>query len=343
VANSYRRLGRFGRLGLLLACLAAIKCAAGIDNPRDRQVGSLPQRLAANGGAGPPVAGELTSHELTHQGQRRTYSLYVPPSLQADQAAPLVLVFHGGHGRGDRLAQRIGLNEIARREGFVVAYPDAAGDRHWNDGRSTTESDIDDVSFTLALVEHISAQQDIDQERIYATGFSNGGSFTARLACEASDRIAAFAQVASTMSVELRATCSPDAAVSIMLINGTLDPLVPWAGGKLRKTQRLGKGGEVISADAAVDFWTTNNACDAEPRVAQLDDRDLNDGTTVRETQFGDCRNGSEVVMLAVEGGGHTWPGSPERPRLRKTVGTTSRDIDASEVIWAFFRNHSLR
>lgn len=337
----YRQWARIGRFGLLLAFLAAIRCVAGVGSG-DESGRKWHQSRVADGQPGTSRAGGLETHELTHQEQRRTYALFAPASLRAGEPVPLVLVFHGGHGRGDRLARRIGMNQIAREERFIVAYPDAAGDRHWNDGRTTTRSSIDDVAFTQALIADISAQWEVDPMRIYATGFSNGGSFTARLACELSESIAAFAQVSSTMSVELRAACAPDRAVPIMIINGTQDPLVPWHGGSLRQSRKLGKGGEVISAADALEFWTTQNACSAESDVRRLEDRDPDDGTSVERTRYGDCRGQAEVQLIAVEGGGHTWPGSPERPRLKRTVGKTSRDINASELIWEFFSSHPL-
>ena len=327
---------------MLLAFLAAIRCVAGVDSGQDSSR-KWSQARTGDGGTTAARAGGLETHELTHQDQSRSYALYVPSSLVTGEAVPLVLVFHGGHGRGDRLARRIGMNDIARQQGFIVAYPDAAGDRHWNDGRSTTRSGIDDIAFTLALIDDIGSLQQIDPTRVYATGFSNGGSFTARLACELSENIAAFAQVGSTMSVELRAACAPGRAVPIMIINGTRDPLVPWQGGSLRKSRQLGKGGEVISAADALEFWAGQNACSADPEVTRFEDRDPDDGTSVERTRFSDCRDHTEVSLVAVEGGGHTWPGSQERPRLKRTVGTTSREINASELIWDFFRNHQLR
>ena len=285
----------------------------------------------------------LKIYELHQRERLRTYSLYTPSSYKGDHPVPLVVAFHGGHGRGAWMAQRVGLSEIAEREGFIVSYPDAAGDRHWNDGRPTTSTNVDDVSFVAALIDRIKEIRNIEPRRIYAIGLSNGGSFTARLACELSDRLAAFAQVASTMSIELKAICKPKKPVPIMIVNGTSDPLVPWKGGELRQTQRLGKGGKVIAAAETVRFWATANGCSGEPAVDKLPDRDPYDETRVERTHYKNCRDETEVVLLAIEGGGHTWPGSAERPGLKRVVGRTSRDINASELIWDFFRKHSLR
>jgi polyhydroxybutyrate depolymerase len=130
---------------------------------------------------------------------------------------------------------------------------------------------------------------------------------------------------------------APLRAVSVLIINGTDDPLVPWAGGDVH----LGplELGQVLSVADTVKFWVSNNKCASLPLVTQLPDKDPSDGTTVRKETYGGCEDGAEVVLYAVEGGGHTWPGglqySPE-----SIIGRTSRDFDASEVIWQFFKEH---
>jgi polyhydroxybutyrate depolymerase len=285
--------------------------------------------------------GAILDGTLIDQGVERHYTLYRPGSLREDTRPPLLLLFHGGHGQGSRLSRRLGMNEIAEREGFVVAYPDAV-EGHWNDGRGSTATGIDDVAFVSHLIDELREEQGIDASRVYAAGISNGGSFSARLACELSGRIAAIAQVVSTMSRELRASCAPERAIPVLLINGVDDPLVPWKGGELRKSGRLGKGGTVISAADAIEFWVTHNGCEVAPRIDTLADRDPGDGTRVEQTRYEDCSNGTSVELLAIRGGGHTWPGTAERPRLSRIVGGTSQDINASEVLWQFVSRYRL-
>jgi polyhydroxybutyrate depolymerase len=251
-----------------------------------------------------------------------------------------VLIFHGGFGSGADLASRIGMNAVADRAGFVAVYPDAF-DKHWNDGRETTASGPNDVNFVTALVERVRSNRPIDPRRIYATGLSNGGYFTLRLACERADLLAAVAPVMSTFPAPLRERCRPTRPLPLLLIGGTADPLVPWTGGELKRGPQLGgKGGTVISVHDTIEFWRKHNGCSSRAREIALPDRDPGDGTRVMETRFGSCKDDTEVVLVAVEGGGHTWPGAPERPRIARIVGRTSRDIDASEVIWEFFRRH---
>jgi polyhydroxybutyrate depolymerase len=285
-------------------------------------------------------AGALQRDAVNVAGMRRTYLLYVPASIPASRPASLVLLFHGGFGSGADAARRIGMNAVADRAGFVVAYPDGV-DKHWNDGRETTADGADDVAFVAALVEHIRARHAIDPRRIYATGLSNGGYFTLRLACERADLFAAVAPVMSTFPEPLHARCRPARPLPLLLIGGTADPLVPWNGGELTRVRNLGgKGGRVISVRDTIEFWRGHNGCAAGGRETALPDRDPDDGTRVMKTQYGSCRDDAEVMLLAVEGGGHTWPGAPDRPRIKHLVGRTSRDIDASEIIWEFFSRH---
>jgi polyhydroxybutyrate depolymerase len=279
---------------------------------------------------------------VAHGGVERTSLVYTPRGHAADRPMPLVLVFHGGFGSGARVAGRLGINEIAEREGFIAVYPDGI-EAHWNDGRSTTAHGADDVGFVRALVEHLRAVRPVDEARIYATGLSNGGYFTQRLACETADEFAAFAPVMSSLPVTLRDRCDPGRPVPMLLIAGTDDPLVPWSGGALSQARRLGGyGGEVTSVAEALEFWRVHAGCAGPPEVEELEDRDPDDGTRVRRSRYADCDAGTEVLLLGIQGGGHTWPGAAERARVRRLVGPTSRDIDASEVIWEFFAAHRL-
>jgi polyhydroxybutyrate depolymerase len=332
-------LGQYLRSALYTVVVGIVIFVAGMpacDGARPGHQDSQQSRQYSTG------SGHNVAREMVHDGLIRKYLLYIPDSLEQVDNAPLVLVFHGGFGSGKRIAGRVGMNAIADREKFIVAYPDAV-DRHWNDGRSTTASGADDVAFILALIERIRQTYSIDEKRIYASGLSNGGYLTTRLACESSDVIAAFAPVISTMPVPLNVNCKPGQPVPVMMINGRDDPLVPWQGGALSSGKRMGgKGGEVISVPDTIEFWRRHNNCSEESAETLLPDKDPGDGTLVKQTAYENCDAGSEVVLLTVIGGGHTWPGAPERRRMNKRTGRTSYDINASEVIWNFFKRQAL-
>lgn len=290
----------------------------------------------------PQINGLSIRGELMHGSIKRSYQIYIPDDLDEKNFSPMVIMFHGGFGSGKRISKRLGMNAVADKEKFIVVYPDGV-DKHWNDGRGTMASGADDVSFIMAMIEQIKKEYRIDEQRIYATGLSNGGYLTQRLACESSNTFAAFAPVISTMPVPLNTHCTPERAVPILMVNGRDDPLVPWNGGDLSSGQRMGgKGGEVISVPLTVEFWRKHNGCENSPTEMTLPDKAPDDGTIVKQLKYDKCDAGTEVTLLTVVGGGHTWPGAPERPRMKKRTGNTSYDINASEVIWVFFKKYRL-
>jgi len=283
------------------------------------------------------------SGAILYGGIRRTYIVHVGSTCDARVPAPLVIVLHGGGGTGEGMVRLTRFNAVADGGGFIVVYPDGV-ERHWNDGRGVEwyrahAADIDDVGFISALIDHLSGKLNIDASRVYATGISNGGMMSYRLACELSRKVAAIAAVTASIAVDKAPMWSPSRPVPVLIIAGTADPLVPWDGGEIRLGGRT--FGTVLSVPDTVRFWVEKNGCVTRPVVTQLPDADPTDGTTVRKEVYGSCRGGAEVVLYAVEGAGHTWPGGlqylPER-----VIGKTSREFNASEVIWQFFKAHSL-
>lgn len=279
---------------------------------------------------------EMLSGQLVHQGRMRTYHLYLPKGYNRSQSLPLVMAFHGGYGKGKRFARNTGFNEIADQEGFVVVYPDALN-MHWNDGRGTASPDVDDVGFVRTLLERLIRFRNIDPSRIYATGISNGGFFTQRLACEMSDTIAAFATVSATLPEELKSSCQPKKPVSILMINSPQDELVPWEGGETG-----GLGGRVLSVPNTVEFWRKENAASPVAETQALPVIDPSDSTRVRLSRYSGGRRGSEVLLYTIQGGGHTWPDGNNSHHIINRVGKTSRQLKASQAIWNFLRRHTL-
>ena len=159
-----------------------------------------------------------------------------------------------------------------------------------------------------------------------------------RLACELSDRIAAIAAVTATVPENIMVDCSPASKVSILIMNGTRDPLVPYNGGMVTFMGRA--RGKASSTDATVKLWVRNNNCMSKPSGFEMIDNSKEDGTRVEKRTYKSKDNdGVEVVLYTIIGGGHTWPGgmqyAPER-----WIGKTSREIDATVVIWKFFKAH---
>lgn len=293
------------------------------------------------------TAQRASGGSLLFGGRERTYRIYVPPQADRTRPLPLVLVLHGGGGTGAGMEAltRDGFNRLADRDGFIAVYPDGV-ERHWNDGRGVPSyrahrESVDDVGFVSALIDHVARAHLLDRSRVFATGISNGGLLSFRLARELTEKIAAIAPVAISMSEQIAAMRPPAGPISIMMIPGTRDPLVPWDGGDIGFPGGVTVG-RVLPVMDTIRYWAGHNGCPSPPAIAMEPDRDPQDGTRVRRETYGPCREGTEVILLAVEGGGHTWPGGlPYLPE--RLIGRTSRDIDANEVIWNFFKRHAVR
>jgi polyhydroxybutyrate depolymerase len=266
---------------------------------------------------------------LQVNGESRRYYLYLPPTWHRDRPAPLVLVFHAGGGRASDIAPHTEFSRLAEREGFVVAYPQGLRGR-WNDGRGFVTATHDDVGFVRALVDTLERELGIDARRVYATGISNGAMFAYRLACDLPGTFAAVAPVAGALPAELAPACGHTQPVSVIAFQGTADPLMPYLGGGAGQRR-------VLSAERSIGFWGTLDGCTGTPVTTDEPDR-VTDGTRVRRTVFLSCPEGRAVELYAIEGGGHTWPGGPEAGRR---VGRVSREVDATELIWAFFAGHA--
>jgi len=280
-------------------------------------------------------------------GLKRTFIYYVPQSFDTHKSVPLLIVLHGGGGTGKNMVKltKGGFNNLSEKKGFVVVYPDGI-DKHWNDGRNNEEEarkdDIDDVGFISALIDILIEKMNIDKNRVFVTGMSNGAIMSYRLACELSEKIAAIAPVAGNIPQNLLTSCSPSRPVSVLAINGVNDPLVPFTGGEVTGPFGQKKLGKVLSASESVRFWAKNNDCPATASVTYEPDLDPEDGTLVRKEVYKNGKNNTDVVLYVIEGGGHTWPGGYQY--LGKgIVGKTSYDINADEIIWNFFEKHSLK
>lgn len=231
-----------------------------------------------------------------------------------------------------------GLSALSDRHGFVVAYPEGV-DRTWNDGRSgggagDRRREVDDIGFVSALVAELRGLHGIDPGRVYAAGISSGAFFCHFLAVRRADLVAAVAPVVGGLSPAVAGAFPPSRPVSVLAIQGTEDPLVPFRGG----TVRWYRGG-VLSAEETVRRWAEHNGCRPEPRREGPEGPEPPGGMRVRRIVYEGGREGTEAALVVIEGGGHAWPGGlpflPER-----IVGRTCRDLDASALLWDFFSRH---
>ena len=220
----------------------------------------------------------------------RSAVVHVPSGYDGTRVFPLVLAYHGSGSRGDEMQRETGLDAIADSLGFIVAYPD--GKPNW-DVEGTR-----DTRFTRDLIDHLAERLGIDPDRLYATGFSAGGSFTMRLACSEAGRFAAVGIVASTMYPDLADGCHPAERISTALVVGTVDLLVPIAG-----DSASGR----YSADSTIGLYARRNGCDVSTRAVTYEPDVLDDGRRVRRETYAGCRDGTETVLWVVEAGNHSW------------------------------------
>ncbi|MBI1192639.1 MAG: hypothetical protein GC205_05635 [Bacteroidetes bacterium] len=270
--------------------------------------------------------GALLFDTLTFDGLERSFIVFVPAGYDGLEPIPLVLNLHGA---GSTAAEQViysQLNLVSDTAGFLVVIPDAV-DNFWNSGFSFIPTGApDDVAFLLGLLDSMSTRYNIDPDRIYSTGMSNGGFMSYRLACEASDRIAAIASVTGSMADNVFASCDPSRVVPVLEIHGTADLTVPYEG-SLSST----------AIPAVVEFWRAHNECPELPEVSDFPDLE-SEGCTVQAQRYFPCRDWSEMLLYRVENGGHTWPGSFPLPG----AGCTNLDIRANVEVWKFFRRHNL-
>lgn len=328
VAKPHARIAPAKVAGVLLTLAVLTSGCAGLRDSR---------RSAA-----PPTDGTTYERQADIDGYSRRWRFYVPSGAGADPL-PLLIALHGGGGSGDYMESVGGFNALADEQVFITAFPDAV-DRNWNDGRDSDFSrshrdNIDDVGFISTMIDSISAEALIDPARIYVTGISNGGMMSLRLACDLADRIAAIAPVAASMPTDQLTRCRPARPISVMMINGTDDPLVPYDGGVV--AAQFGERGTVEPVWDTIDFWTEVDSCARRPEVSPIPDGPEKDGSSVVVSSWSGCADSTAVELYRIDGGGHTWPSGPQYLPVF-AVGETNRDFDATGEMWDFFVAHPI-
>jgi polyhydroxybutyrate depolymerase len=287
----------------------------------------------------PELPGALVAGSLEHAGRTRTWHAYLPARRVPSPA--LVLVLHGSQGDFAQARGGYGydFDRLAESEGFLPIYPDGF-ERHWNDCRAAgpyaaNALDVDDVSFLRALVERFAAEHGADRARVFATGISNGGQMALRLALEAPDLVRAVAPVVASLPAERNMDCRPAGRpVSVLIMNGSADPMNPWRGGDVALYGLVGNRGAVLSSEDSIDYFRDLAGHTAAPEVVTLSDLDPGDASTVEVTRWR-APGRKHVALYAIRGGGH---GAPHPGlTLPRLLGPTNHDIHAAEEIWRFF------
>jgi len=263
---------------------------------------------------------------LNHDNRRRTYRLHLPPAYDDSTELPLVIALHGSTSNADTFARNTAFAEKADAEGFIVVIPNGSGRLPnliltWNVGKCcgySTRIHSDDVGFLRALIESLSANLAVDPDRVYVTGSSNGAMMSFAAACELSDLIAGVGSVSGAL---IWSPCEPEQPVSVLMINGGQDDLVPIEGGWLDNPGPIDD-----SVDGAIRFWTDHDSC-GDALTSQRDNLVIED--------YENCAAGSAVKRITVTDGGHRWFGG--HSSLPFGGDPPADSFSATDAVWEFF------
>jgi len=287
-----------------------------------------------------PVTAEHVDVTLSSAGETRTYKRYVPAVADTNAPSPLVIDLHG-YSEGNAVHTAMsGLAALADKEGFVLSTPLGAGAiPFWN---AVPAAGLrDDVQFLEDLIDDLGHQLCIDLARVFVTGLSNGAFMSSLVACRLADKVAAVAPVAGLRRPD---DCKPARPVPIVAFHGTADQFVTYDGSAGPAAANLPLNDETKAAFEGLRFtaipdtlaaWAADEGCAATPIEDEV-------SASVKLIRYEGCRGGSIVELYAVEGGGHSWPGSAFSRSIERVVGPTTFEIDANQLMWAFFEAHPL-
>lgn len=298
---------RTGKILHLLAVLFLLAACARFQNRSGTSIAPTSKSAGQTG----PMEGTLKVN-----GAARHYRLYVPTGYSGDQDVALILNFHGFGANSLDEEELSGMSLKAEKAGFIVAYPDGLN-RAWNDGTGPRQQD--DVAFARELIQSLATRYHIDPRRVYATGISNGGGMTNRLACELADQIAAIGPVAGAYN--LWQDCAPSRPIPVIAFHGTADQIVPFAGSRPES---------ILPPIAAwAKAWAERNHCNPLEKETDLH-------PDVHVSTWGNCKNDAEVILYVIDNHGHSWPGSSFLKEI------TSQSVNATDVMWDFFEKHPM-
>ncbi len=313
-------------VGLLLVAVTLVAVA------RAAPAGATAGRTATAIAAGPcaglaPRAAGTSRGTFAHHGIRRTYQLHLPPGYDPTRRTPVVVLLHGQGSYGIQQLLYSDYRSLADREGIIVVAPDTAYPvfNLWvaDGGPGASPYSVDDVGFIARLLDRMEAHLCVDEDRVFATGISSGAFMASHLACHLPDRIAAVATVAGTV-VDSAEDCVTSRPVPVLAFHGSADRNVPY------DAQTFGRDGPDDGVLPQMRQWAVRrNGCTGSNQVTQLAS-----DVSVRSWS---CPPSGSAKLVRIQGGGHTWPGSPfDLP----SNGATTQSVSATAKGWRFFERH---
>jgi polyhydroxybutyrate depolymerase len=319
-----------------------------------------------------------TKEKVTVDDVERNFTVRLPKGYDAQQHYPVVILLHGMNQDAEDMQRLTRFDELADKDGIIAVYPIAVHGR-WNvgvrpperrpmmgprrrgpygrgypgggypgggypggggqppQGREPSEqrrpAPVDDIGFFNQMLDQLPIRFSVDASRIYAAGLSEGGFMSLRLGCALGDRIAAIAAVGAAMPKTM--ICLPSRPVPLVMINGTSDPVVPHGGGTEHNRNLA-----TISVEDSAKAWAKIDRCVEKPERSKLAAR-AKGGMETKVDTYNGCQQNAQVVLYSVNGAGNTWPGG-EQYEAEKTIGKTTQDLNANEVIWSFFVTRKL-
>ena len=256
---------------------------------------------------------------------------YVSLPEDTSKPFPMIINFHGflSHAMDQQGFSQ--MDNYAHQNGIGVIYPEGVK-RSWNVGKAIL-NDENDIGFVNALIDSVSLKYNIDSNRIYACGFSNGGTFSYELICGLSNKIAAFGSVGGNFSINENRLCNIDREIPLIHIHGTRD--------RLQKYNY--SDGDFLSTIESVNYWAKYNQLDIKV-VENIEDIHKKDGTTVEKYTYSKNNSNTQVIHFKVVKGGHLWLGSPiaDWLTLRLFFGRNNHEINSSKEIVDFFLKYKL-
>ena len=249
----------------------------------------------------------------------RSFVTYIPEIYSESQPAPLVFNFHGRSSNSFQQMVYGDFRQIADTANFIIVHPQAKPDITSSNSWGLGLMSNDDMDFINELYSYLLFLYNINTNKIYSTGMSNGGYMSYQLACHMSDKIAAIASVSGAMSTQTQLNCNPTRPMPILEIHGTADAILNYD--------------EILND---IEYWRDFNNCNFIPDIAVIPNIDSSDLSSVEHFVYDNCDNGVTTELYKIINGGHTWPGS------NLSIGLTNADINASSEIWDFFSKYDL-